>query len=114
MTRVAVRSAVVAVLLVPVHLWRAAVALRQPRCRFHPSCSTYAVEALRVHGPVRGTALAVRRVGRCHPWNPGGVDHVPPLDARGDSDALDSQDAHAVHAVHDADRGHDPAVRSPR
>lgn len=111
MTRVTVRSAVVAVLLVPVHLWRAALALRQPRCRFHPSCSTYAVEALRVHGTVRGTALAVRRVGRCHPWNPGGVDHVPPLDARRDSDALDSHD---VHVVHDADRGHDPAVRSPR
>ena len=72
------RAAVVAVLLVPVHLWRATVVLRQPRCRFHPSCSTYAVEALRVHGPVRGTGLALRRVGRCHPWNPGGIDHVPP------------------------------------
>ena len=98
----AVRAAVVAVLLAPVHLWRASVALRQPRCRFHPSCSTYAVEAVRVHGPVRGTGLAVRRVGRCHPWNPGGVDHVPP------------RHDHADHADHDTDRGHDPAVRSPR
>lgn len=49
-----------------------------PRCRFYPSCSAYAVEALRVHGALRGTWLAVRRVGRCHPWNPGGVDQVPP------------------------------------
>jgi uncharacterized protein len=49
-----------------------------PRCRFYPSCSAYAVEALRVHGALRGTWLAVRRVGRCHPWNPGGVDTVPP------------------------------------
>ncbi len=49
-----------------------------PRCRFYPSCSAYAVEALKVHGALRGTWLAVRRVGRCHPWNPGGVDTVPP------------------------------------
>lgn len=49
-----------------------------PRCRFYPSCSAYAVTALQTHGAVRGTWLAVRRVGRCHPWNPGGVDHVPP------------------------------------
>jgi len=74
----AVRRGVVALLLAPVHLWRATVVVRQPRCRFHPSCSTYAVQALRVHGPLRGTALAARRLGRCHPWNAGGVDHVPP------------------------------------
>jgi putative membrane protein insertion efficiency factor len=49
-----------------------------PLCRFYPSCSDYALEALAVHGPARGTALAVRRVCRCHPWNPGGVDLVPP------------------------------------
>jgi putative membrane protein insertion efficiency factor len=104
----AVRTAAVVVLLAPVHVWRAAAALRQPRCRFHPSCSTYAVEALRVHGPVRGTALAVRRVGRCHPWNPGGVDHVPP--ARDHAIHVDRAD----HADHDADRGRSPAVRSPR
>jgi len=49
-----------------------------PRCRFYPSCSAYALTALQRHGAVKGTWLAVRRVGRCHPWNPGGVDHVPP------------------------------------
>ena len=48
-----------------------------PRCRFYPSCSTYALEALRVHGAAKGTVLATARVCRCHPWNPGGVDHVP-------------------------------------
>ena len=51
---------------------------RQGRCRFHPSCSEYALGALALHGPVRGLWLTVRRLGRCHPWNPGGVDHVPP------------------------------------
>ena len=50
-----------------------------PTCRFYPSCSSYAVIALRRHGAWRGTWLTVRRLLRCHPWNPGGVDHVPPV-----------------------------------
>lgn len=48
------------------------------QCRFYPSCSGYAEEAIRVHGAVRGTALAVWRVARCGPFTQGGVDHVPP------------------------------------
>ncbi len=48
-----------------------------PRCRFHPSCSTYALQAIQVHGAGKGTALATWRVCRCNPWNPGGVDLVP-------------------------------------
>lgn len=48
------------------------------RCRFYPTCSAYGLEALRVHGFWRGSWLTVRRIGRCHPWNDGGVDHVPP------------------------------------
>ncbi|BCT78325.1 hypothetical protein SCMU_41670 [Sinomonas cyclohexanicum] len=46
-------------------------------CRFFPSCSAYALEAVTVHGAVRGSYLAVHRLLRCHPWNPGGIDHVP-------------------------------------
>jgi putative membrane protein insertion efficiency factor len=49
-----------------------------PSCRFYPSCSNYALEALRVHGTAKGGWLAVRRVCRCHPWNAGGLDPVPP------------------------------------
>lgn len=47
-------------------------------CRFFPSCSAYALEAVQVHGAVRGSWLAARRLGRCHPWTDGGVDPVPP------------------------------------
>ena len=48
-----------------------------PRCRFHPSCSSYALEAISVHGAGKGTVLATWRICRCNPWNPGGVDLVP-------------------------------------
>lgn len=51
-----------------------------PMCRFHPSCSDYALEALRVHGAGRGSLLAAKRVCRCHPFHPGGIDPVPPPD----------------------------------
>lgn len=49
-----------------------------PRCRYYPSCSNYAVEAIRVHGAVRGSLLAAWRVLRCNPFSNGGVDPVPP------------------------------------
>jgi uncharacterized protein len=48
-------------------------------CRYYPSCSAYALEAVTKHGSVRGTVLTVRRLVRCHPWAAGGLDPVPPV-----------------------------------
>ena len=48
------------------------------RCRFYPTCSHYAIEAIETHGLARGSRLAVSRVCKCHPWHEGGVDPVPP------------------------------------
>jgi len=52
-----------------------------PACRFHPTCSDYAREAIERHGPARGTFYAIKRLLRCHPYNPGGFDPVPARDA---------------------------------
>ena len=58
--------------------------LLPPSCRFTPSCSVYAITAIERYGVLRGGWLAARRVGRCHPWNPGGHDPVPGANDRSD------------------------------
>ncbi len=72
------RNVAVRALSVPIRLYQAVRAGRPSPCRYWPTCSTYAVEALEAHGPVRGSWLAVRRLLRCHPWaSRSGVDLVP-------------------------------------
>lgn len=61
-----------------VRLYRLLISpLLPPACRFYPSCSAYAVTALERHGAVHGTFLVVKRLCRCHPFHPGGIDPVP-------------------------------------
>lgn len=52
--------------------------LKPPTCRFYPTCSQYALDALEIHGPLKGSWLTVKRVCKCHPFHPGGIDYVPP------------------------------------
>lgn len=66
----------VLVLLVRVYQWTLRPFIG-PHCRFEPSCSHYAIDALRAHGAVRGGVMAAGRVLRCNPWTPGGYDPVP-------------------------------------
>ncbi|HUH07795.1 MAG TPA: membrane protein insertion efficiency factor YidD [Egibacteraceae bacterium] len=71
------RSPAASLLLVFVWAYQQIPHWGPPRCRFYPSCSEYAMESVRTHGALRGAWLAMRRLGRCHPWNPGGIDYVP-------------------------------------
>ena len=67
------------VLIFLVNVYRKLISpLKKPCCRFYPTCSQYAVEALRIHGAVKGSYLTVRRILRCNPFCPGGFDPVPP------------------------------------
>ncbi|MDO5523548.1 MAG: membrane protein insertion efficiency factor YidD [Bacteroidia bacterium] len=72
------RNVFTQLLLAPVYLYRFAISpLLPPSCRYTPTCSRYAIDALKKHGPARGTYLAAKRILSCHPWGGSGYDPVP-------------------------------------
>lgn len=72
------RTIITGLLILPIRIYQRCISpITPPSCRFTPTCSQYAVEALRKHGPIRGTWLAIRRILRCHPWGGHGYDPVP-------------------------------------
>jgi len=72
------KRAAVFILLMPIYFYKYCISPLTPAaCRYTPSCSEYAVQALKKYGPLKGLGLAVRRICRCHPWGGGGYDPVP-------------------------------------
>ena len=90
------RSIVARALLAAVGFYSRAISpALPPRCRFYPSCSAYAAEAIARHGAGRGSRLALRRLVKCGPWHPGGVDLVPGTGADGHSSSTTAEPATA-------------------
>ncbi|MGV7117417.1 membrane protein insertion efficiency factor YidD [Paenibacillus sp. KACC 21273] len=77
----------------PIHVYRKFISpLKPPTCRFYPTCSQYALEAIDIHGVVKGVGLAARRIGKCHPFHPGGFDPVPPAKSKDTSSSVTNQE----------------------
>jgi hypothetical protein len=110
-----VKRVLSALLLAPIRLYQRLISPAiAPRCRYYPTCSNYAVQAIRELGPIRGTILAGWRVLRCNPWSPGGVDELSDrtlfrnTELRSGNPASPSSAAHEHHGrVSDASNGAD-------
>lgn len=86
-------KAATTIISLPIHFYRLAVSPMLPAsCRYTPTCSQYALEALKIHGPLKGSWLAVKRICRCHPWGGCGYDPVPPKNER--KTIFDFEDIH--------------------
>lgn len=73
-----IRSIFVYILIVPIYFYRMFISpMLPPACRYTPTCSRYAIEAIKKHGPIKGLWLAIKRILRCHPWGGSGYDPVP-------------------------------------
>ena len=96
------RGLAAALLIAPIRFYRFLSPWIGRQCRFTPTCSAYAIEAIERHGAWRGFWLAARRIGRCHPWSPGGLDPVPPSrQAPGEGTKCGEGCSHSHRSRHD-------------
>jgi len=73
-----IRTFLIFLLIIPVKIYQKLISpMLPPSCRYVPTCSTYAIEALKKHGPIKGLYLAIKRILSCHPWGGSGYDPVP-------------------------------------
>ncbi|MDI9243789.1 membrane protein insertion efficiency factor YidD [Marinobacter sp. CHS3-4] len=85
-------------LLLPIRFYQYAISpMMASHCRYHPTCSQYAVEAISYHGGIKGLFLAIKRLLRCHPWTEGGYDPVPGTDVRAESPSACCEPASQTH-----------------
>jgi putative membrane protein insertion efficiency factor len=118
MSRTGSRGGVRRALLAVIGFYRRAISPALPaRCRFYPTCSAYAAEAIERHGAARGLWLALRRLVKCAPWHPGGVDLVPepadPRASRGTGEGSRSSSPAVPLPAYPADRGRRPYRATP-
>lgn len=85
------------VLRMPIRFYQLSISPMLPAsCRYVPSCSQYAVEAIETHGVIKGSILAAKRIARCHPWGGSGYDPVPPAESKPDDGAEDKNEQKGV------------------
>ncbi len=74
----AIKKGLIIILIIPVKIYQLSISPLLPNsCRYTPTCSSYAIEALKKHGPIKGLILTIKRLSRCHPWGGHGYDPVP-------------------------------------
>ncbi|MBP8790975.1 MAG: membrane protein insertion efficiency factor YidD [Breznakibacter sp.] len=74
----AIKKGLIIILIIPVKIYQLSISPLLPNsCRYTPTCSSYAIEALKKHGPIKGLILTIKRVSKCHPWGGHGYDPVP-------------------------------------
>jgi len=101
-----------ALLIAPILVYRYGISpILGPNCRYHPSCSAYGLQAIRHHGPIKGTVMTVRRLLSCHPWSAGGLDPVP--DRIGWRDVLTRRHGETVEAAAEHACAHCGAAAMP-
>ena len=93
-----IKNIISALLIGLVKIYRYCISpLLGPRCRFHPTCSAYMIEAIHLHGPIKGVWLGLKRLSRCHPYNDGGLDPVPGTEHNYESYTCCGSESHTIH-----------------